>query len=211
MAKKHALLPRPLSWSGLDLWERNPEEYKDVYFKGYRKYENDAMRFGKHIANVLCGKEKPKNHIEQSVKLLAKGWGNQETEIKVKYKSPYGNIELIGYLDDRSNDFIEFLDTKTGTGKWTQKKAEKHGQLHFYYLLILLAHGTRAHKAYIQHLDTKLDEKEKWGRKLTGHIYTHEVYLEIGHELEIRRRIDEAVRGISQAYTAYLLEEDNQK
>lgn len=209
MAKKHALLPRPLSWSGLDLWERNPEEYKDVYFKGYRKYENDAMRFGKHIANVLCGKEKPRNHTEQSIKLLAKGWGNQETEIKVKYKSPYGTIELIGYLDDRSNDFVEFLDTKTGTGKWTQKKAEKHGQLHYYYLLILLAKGTRARKAYIQHLDTVLDDKEKYGRKLTGHIYTHEVYLEIGHELEIRRRIDEAVRGISQAYTAYLLEEAN--
>lgn len=202
--KKGLLLPRPLSWSGLDLWERDPEEYKQVYFFGNKRYVNDAMKFGTHIADVLAGKAKPQNHTEQSVKLLCQKHGNPEYEIKVKLQTNAGPVELVGYVDDLCTKTFEFIENKTGTGKWTQKKADGHGQLHFYYLLVILAKGTRPRRAILQHLETQLDANAPLGRSLTGNIYPYEVYLDVGHELEIRRRIENAAREIDQAYRQFI-------
>ncbi len=203
---KGPLLPKGyLSWSQLDLWERDPEEYKARYFYGKPSPESGAMSFGKHISRVLEGKEKPGNHIEQSIKLLCKRCGSPEYEIKTVLKTAYGDVVLLGYLDDiDSKTFGEFVENKTGTTKWSSKKAENHGQLHFYYLLIILATGTRPQRSTLQHFETQLDAGAPFGRKLTGQIHTYEVSLFIGHEIEIRRRIENAVREISQAYEAVL-------
>lgn len=205
--KPKILLPRALSWSGLDLWERDQEEFKNRYFKGKPSFENDAMRFGKHISNMLEGKEKPNDHIEQSVILLREKLDHPEYNIRVPYKTPYGPIELNGYLDDvDTKTFLTFIENKTGTGKWTNKKADKHGQISFYYLLIILHTGIRPRRAILQHFETEIKPGALFNRKLTGYIYPYDVELSVGHEIEIRRRIDNAVLGISQAYTTYLLE-----
>lgn len=199
------LLPRAyLSWSQLDLWERDPDEYKRRYFYGKPSIENDAMRFGKHIAAVLEGKEKPANHTEQSVKLLCQQYDKPEHHIRVKMKTVYGEVMLEGYIDSFNSTTCSFIENKTGTTKWTSKKAGNHGQMHFYYILILLSTGTRIPSAILQHLDTVADPRAKFGRKLSGYIYPYEVELSVGHELEMRRRIENAVREISQAYQAAL-------
>lgn len=202
--KTGILLPRPLSWSGLDLWEKDPDEYIRVYFKGGKTFQNDAMRFGSHIADMLCGKAKPQNHTEQSVKLLAHKYNSPEHHIEIVLDSNVGKIPLNGYIDDLSTEHFNFIENKTGTTKWSFKKAENHGQLHFYYLLIILATGTRPRQGMIQHLETVKAAHTQFGRALTGNIYHYEVELSVGHEMEIRRRIENAAREIDKAYRQFI-------
>lgn len=206
LAPTGIVLPKGyLSWSQLDLWERNPEQYKKQYFLGEKSFENDAMRYGTHISNMFEGKEKPLDHVEQSLLLLAQKFGNPEREVRVTLESSYGNIYLYGKIDDMEETVGgQFLERKTGVGKWSQKKANNHGQVHMYFLMVKLEKGTQPRQAILEYLPTEeIIGINQYHRRVTGEIVPIIVEWNIGDEIEIRRRIENAAREISTAFRAF--------
>ncbi len=195
-----------LSWSQLDLWEKDKAKYKRQYFMGEKSYQNDAMRYGSHISDVFEGKAKPLDHVEQSVKLLAQKCGNPEREIRVGIKTNYGIVYLYGRVDDmEETPGGIFIENKTGTNKWTQKKANSHGQVHFYFVLIGEEKGQRPRHGVLQYLPTEeILGINQYHRRLTGEILPFIVEWNMGDEMEIRRRIENAAREIDVEYRAFI-------
>lgn len=73
-----------LSWSQMNLFEQSPEKYREAYFENGERFTNQAMEFGKEIAEVLEGKLEPRNKVEEYVKTFLSQYKRREYEIKVK-------------------------------------------------------------------------------------------------------------------------------
>lgn len=197
-SKKKLMLPRGyLSWSQLDLWEKNPKEYIAKYFYGKEDFEHDYFTFGKHIADLLAGFVEPNDEVERNLARTCITYGNPEMNLKGIVKSEYGDIALVGQPDDLCKKTGNFTENKTGTGEWTYQKAQNHGQIPFYYLLIKQALKLKPQFADLQWFVT---EKGFNGRYLTGRVQTFRIELTTMHELSIRSRIIKAAREIDDAY-----------
>ena len=78
----------------MSLIERNPELYRQVYFRGEKGFENDAMWFGKELAFALeRGKVVLKGDIDEGIKnalelaiLTLPSYPKREYKITATYK-----------------------------------------------------------------------------------------------------------------------------
>ena len=139
MAKKSSktLTPRPyLSWSQLQLFERNPELYREVYIGGREIYSTSALETGKELAMAIENGESD-NAIIEHLRRFLPNYPKIEYEIKAKL----GDIQLLGKLDGYNTRKKIIGEIKTGK-KWTQKMVDTSGQLTFYALLIWLKYKT---------------------------------------------------------------------
>lgn len=114
---------RPISWSCLSAWEWDKEKWYRRYVLSEKEDPTGSMIFGKEIGERLADPsfmpEVPRYKIAE-----------QKLEAKL------GKINLLGYMDfyDGKKKMIEI---KTGK-KWTFAKADTHGQLDFYAMLLYL-------------------------------------------------------------------------
>lgn len=85
-----------------------------------------------------------------------------------KFIGKIGDIELIGFLDSFCPNTLSILEFKTSSNKnrWNQKKAEEHGQLSFYCLLVWLNHGKLPEKCHLCYLPCR--ETGSFDIELTG-------------------------------------------
>lgn len=179
------ILPRPLSWSGMTLLEANEEAWVAKYLNGEDvDFSNDGMSFGKRLADHL---EEETDDIEMGVigsQLIP--LDNQEFPLSCELKTVKGKIPLFGKLDRSSVDLGAIREVKTGQGEaWTQAKAEKHGQLHFYATMI----HTLKRKIPTIWLDWVKTEKIDGGVFFTGQIKSFEVKLNLVDILKMKKRI----------------------
>lgn len=132
------LLPRGyLSSSALDLWESSPKQYAKKYFEGQDiDRPNDYMTFGKRLAQHLETGEFADDPMIAFAKNFLPSFGNNEYEITTILKTPYGDIKLLGKLDDFDIKEKKVYEHKTGKTKWTQARVQSHGQLKFYSVII---------------------------------------------------------------------------
>jgi len=115
--------------------------FYDRYVLEKPSFENKYIRFGKHFANAMEGKFCPPE-IEKLAKVfkLTLKDGIPEKKGTAVYNYKGVDYNLLGYIDWLSDDVDEF---KTGKIPWTQKKADSHGQVLFYQLIMELKTGKK--------------------------------------------------------------------
>src|SRR3990167_2427576 len=125
-----------LSWSQMNLFERNPELYREVYIEGREIYSTPALETGKNLATALENGGSDDAMIEHLRRFLP-SYQKVEYEIKAKL----GEINLLGKLDGFNPRKKIIGEIKTGK-KFTQKMVDTNGQLTFYALLVWLKYKT---------------------------------------------------------------------
>jgi hypothetical protein len=199
------LLPLPrghLSWSGLSLWETSPTAWREKYLLNQDQHTNSGMVFGKYIAEKLEEVVSSDPVIEKLRADLPR-YDVPELEIDPMWKG----IQLLGRIDSYRSTDHAFREYKTGrrdkAGKapWNSLKARLHGQLAFYAFMIWL----RTKKIPPQvHLDW-IETEEIGGKvRLTGHIESFEVPMNLMTVLNMGVRIERAANDISKEYLKYL-------
>ncbi len=128
---KELLEVRPLSWSAVSSFLYNPEQWYEKYILNKRSEENGAMRFGKYVGERLASDPTYLPEVPRG----------EEYEHELRCK--VGNIPCIGFIDSYTKTTKLLLEYKTAGTPWTQKKADGHGQLKFYALMLYLIDGIK--------------------------------------------------------------------
>lgn len=138
------LLPRPISWSGMIMLEKDEPKWILKYLKGKKiSFTNKGIEFGRKVDEHLGGDEESEDLTLQVLKSKVIAYELRKHKFDSVLKSQYGEIALHGELDTAKADYSIARDWKTGRGKdnWTQKKADEHGQFIFYATMIYLNTG----------------------------------------------------------------------
>ncbi len=152
-----------ISWSAMNMLERDEEGYIAKYLNGQTGFSNEAMDFGKVVAEALQDEKSADPHIRYIITFLPR-FDTPELEITAKYKKR----KLLGRPDTIMASFKEFREYKTGRTPWSQTKVDSHGQLVFYATIIFLL-KKKIPTAYLDWIPTEYGED---GLKLTGEIKT---------------------------------------
>ena len=123
-------LKRPLSWSSISSFRYDPDEWYEKYINGKRGRNTGPIVFGKNVGERLA--------TEQTFLPEVPRLKEYEHELSVKI----GKIQCIGFLDNFDLESKSFAEFKTGK-KWTQDKANKHGQIDMYAAMIYLKYGIK--------------------------------------------------------------------
>jgi hypothetical protein len=120
---------RPLSYSQLSSWEYSKEEWYDNYILNKRTVPNASMIAGNVIGDLIGT---PKSPIKELVDI-----GTKEYPLTARL----GDIKMIGFIDGYNPDTKVLHENKTSATKyrWNQRKADEHGQLTMYALMLFLS------------------------------------------------------------------------
>lgn len=176
-----------LSWSQMNLFERNPEMYKEIYIDGRENLSNDFLELGKEMAEAL-EKGKSKNPIINHLLIFLPSYPKVEYEMKAKIEG----IPLLGKLDGFNSKKGIIGEFKTGK-KWTQLMADKFGQLTFYTLLYRLKYKKMPKEILLHWMETNNDDGKL---KLTGKIKTFKTQRSTNDLINFIPRIKKTWNGI---------------
>lgn len=162
--KVNTSLPKGyLSWSQIDLVERDPDEYVRRYIYGEQQEENDYMRFG------------TKTH-----KTLSRGKPDVGIECILTRKGK--ELRVIGFLDD-VEDGVD-VEYKTATKLWTMQRAKEHGQMKLYSLIRYKTTGKIPKQRLVCHETLNLG-----GVGLTGKSLSFDIEYKLVDLLEMEGRV----------------------
>ena len=181
------------SWSQLNLWEKDPNIYYEIYVLGLEVPFTKWMKKGKDLAEYL---EKG-GDVDDDIKCVADfipQYKEKEYEIKVEMEG----IKLLGYLDSFDPKELNIYEYKTGK-KYTQGMANKLGQLDFYALLVYLKYKKLPKSIKLIWIETETNDDVV---KFTGKIKTFEVKKTKQDIIKIASRIHKAVKGIKEMWEA---------
>jgi len=137
------------------------------------------------------------DHIEDLLAKVVPRKGGK-CRMKAQLKTENGIINLEGEVDDYLAETHYIGERKTGKTKWTQGKAQNHGQLAFYALMIYLNHKIVTKKIELIWVETQ--DSEEGEIELTGNVLYFQVNLELVDILKMAARIQKAAKEISEVY-----------
>lgn len=140
-------LKRPLSWSSINSFKYDPDEWYEKYINGKRGRDTGPLIFGKNVGERLATEPQ----FLPGVPRLKE----YEHELSVKI----GKIQCIGFLDNFDLEAKCFSEFKTGK-LWTQDKANKHGQLDMYAAMIYIKHGIKPEELSISLIWLPTEEQQ---------------------------------------------------
>lgn len=189
-AHNQSLTPRPyLSWSQMNLFERDPAAYVAQYIYGKDEPTSAAMVFGKHVAKSLEAKSTNDAEVEWLRSQLPK-FPKQEYEIKATFAA----VPLLARLDLFSPWRMHIGELKTGRYPWTQSRVNEHGQLKFYALAAWLKYK-RVPKLELYWAPTEWQANRL---RLTGEIQTFQAAFSTADLLSFGARLPQIWAAIQQ-------------
>lgn len=212
-----------LSWSQLDLFERSPERYKEVYIYGRQMPINRGMVLGKQMTDGLESGEMtgdpildlvmeriPKFEIRDKILEDPRG---EEVECQGKtYRVPVlkdGKIRIpiLAKPDSMKAEMTGFKEYKTGQERWTAAKVRNSGQMRFYGTAMYLVSGRIPNENELVHaLTAKQNPEDPQSRVIpTGDIYRYPFPLAMSDVLNMMIRMKNAWRGINEMVKEELL------
>lgn len=199
---KSIILPRKhLSWSAIDLWQKDPREYQRVYFLGEERFTNAAMQYGSKFAHAMETGEAT-DPVIATAALLVPRYDVSEYKLSAELKTEEGKIPLLGFLDTSHSDPADgFREYKTGSQPWTQRRVDNHGQLTLYALMVYLKHHRQVQR---MHLDWLPTEKTDGRIVLTGEIRSFSTERSMTDILAMAALVRRTAYEISAAYTRHL-------
>lgn len=132
-------LDRPLSWSAISSFRYDKDQWYKKYVLKQREPETPEMAFGKFVGERLASDP---DYLQQVPR-----YSVFEHELRTELNS----IPLIGFIDSYDPETHNFLEYKTGKRPWTQERADSHGQIDMYLLMLHLINGVD-----IENVDIKL-------------------------------------------------------
>jgi len=145
--KEEKFKKRPLSWSSISQFRYDPEVWYDKYINGAKQRATGPIVFGKNVGERLASEPQ---FLPEVPRLK-----EYEHELLVKI----GKIQCIGYLDNFDLEGKSFSEFKTGK-KWTQEKANTHGQIDMYAAMIYLKYGIKPEDLDIKLIWLPTEEKQ---------------------------------------------------
>lgn len=123
-----------LSWSQLNVWEKDPNEYYNIYVEGLDHIGSKYIEVGKRMAEALeHGHDKEHDPTYETLGVFLPHYPKREFEIRASLDG----IPLLGKLDGFDPKTLTIGEYKTGKN-WTQAMVNSSGQLTFYALLVWL-------------------------------------------------------------------------
>ena len=180
-------LPRPyLSYSAMDLWSRDPQEYRKRYYLGEPYFSTPYTEFGNIVGGALENRE-----WDHPVLAPVRGKVPQGTHPEHKIEVEIRGVPIMGYLDDFHLQTFAIEEYKTGIrdkdGKapWDRVKVRKHKQLTLYTLMVKHKYGHWNPDIQLTWMETEWAriceqvafgpgtiEDCQLGLRLTGHVET---------------------------------------
>src|SRR3989304_6829868 len=108
---KYLLPKKYLSWSALQLFEKDPDEYYRVYFLGEKRFVSKHMEFGKKFAQMRSGEIKATDAATSFLLTLCPAFPKKEHRMKVNMDG----ITLYGILDSFDAKIKGIGEDKTST------------------------------------------------------------------------------------------------
>lgn len=124
---------RPLSWSAISSFEYDPEQWYRKYVLGIEEKPNAAMLFGKTVGERIAKDPTFLPHLSRL------------SHFEFELHAHFCDIPLLGYIDSyEPHEYLfEYKTGKRGKNEWTQKKADTHGQIDMYLLLLWLKYRVK--------------------------------------------------------------------
>lgn len=134
MDMKYNLPKGYLSNSACDLWERNPQDYREKYYLNQPGFSTPYTKFGKEFAEDIEKHPEKYPHIPKG----------SIAEFPVKWV--IADVPVLGYFDSFNPVTKEIFEYKTsitdGSSKWDEIKVRKWKQLPFYCMCVNEMFGT---------------------------------------------------------------------
>jgi len=206
-AKKYIQLPRGyLSQSQVALWQRNPEQYKAIYFDGRDELRpsNSGMTYGKVVADALEHGIQTGDLLTDAATLLLPKYDVMDVEFRAELKTPSGWIEILAKPDSLDSVTKDFYEYKTGKTAWTQTKAQMHLQMHWYATAIYLKYGVIP-KAKLIWIETEMSIFEGGDHvRPTGRVEEFEVTFQLRNILNTMALITKVAKEIEVAWASHV-------
>ena len=195
------LTPREyLSYSSMDLLERNPEKWKEVYLRGEKKRINRGMAFGKKMADGLENDEDTGDMVLDLVISQLPKYELMDVAFTTEIKDKDGNIPLLAKPDTAKADYSAFNEYKTGQAPWTQHKVDTNVQITFYATCMYLKTKKIPTEIELDHAITVKENPEDPNSRLvaTGEIKKYYTHRKMSDIINMMLRMKKAWRLIQQ-------------
>lgn len=130
---------RPLSWSSISSFRYDKEKWYKNYILNEKEPDTEELIFGKKVADSLQTETPLVPFTLYPV-------------VEQKLEVVFGGIPLIGFMDTYDPTTHSFREFKTGKKAWDQKRADEHGQITMYSLMLFITHKVRP-ETYNMHLE----------------------------------------------------------
>ena len=179
-----------LSFSSMNLLEKNPEKWKDAYLYGGRNPINRGMAFGKLMADGLENDEATGNEVLDMVMTQIPKFEIRDKEFFAEIKSGKEVIPILCKPDTMKANMTAFKEYKTSQTKWTKRKVDELDQITFYAMGMFLKTGRVPGDIELVEIETKsgLDARIE----ATGAIYRHPTVRTVGQILNMIVRAKKA-------------------
>ena len=179
------VLPKPyLSYSAMDLWARDPNEYRKRYYIGEPFFSTPYTEFGNLVGGALEERE-----WDHPVLAPVRGKIPQGTHPEHKLEVEVLGVPIMGYLDDFNLQDFSIEEYKTGirdskgNAPWDRVRVRKHKQLTLYTLMVKHKYGDWNPDIRLTWMETewaRICEQVEFGQgtiedcqlglRLTGHV-----------------------------------------
>lgn len=131
---------RALSWSSISSFEWNKEQWYERYILKKEQTSTKELEFGKFVGDKLSSDKRFKKEVIR-YKIFEK-----------ELRCEWDGIPLVGYVDTCDLEKFCMREYKTGKKPWTQKRADEHGQIDMYLLMIYIMYKIKPEQMKV-HLD----------------------------------------------------------
>lgn len=193
------MMPRPyLSWSSMDLFERNPERWKQIYIYDEQNRINQGMAFGRQMAEGLESGEATGDPILDLIMARLPKFEIMDQIFDAELKDGKKIITIRAKPDTMKSDFSAFKEYKTGQSAWTQKQVDNFGQITFYATAMFLKTGKIPQDIELVHILTEKEDKDALDAKIgaTGQIKRYPTKRNTAQILKMMGGMQKAWRGM---------------
>ena len=201
----YKLPKRALSWSAIDLWRRNPRDFRLKYYenKPLKFFAEQEMLFGKQIGELLEANDPTLSKIPR--------YDTPEQKCEVEIEP---GLLFVGYLDSFDSKKNKILEYKTSHNpdRWNLPTVHKHDQLVIYSVLVQLKFGKVDNTLHLiwmetawrQVVDVEHGQVNQLELYLTGKMKRFRRVISQKERNKMRQTIIETAREISDDYKVYL-------
>lgn len=186
-----------LSWSKLNMWEKDPNLFYQVYIEGLDQFRTKYLELGKRLADGLeNGFDVEHDPMFEMLITFLPSYPKREYEAKTVFEG----IPLFAKFDGFDDEILDLGEYKSGK-KWTQSMVDQSGQLTMYALIIWSIFGKLPSKIQLHWART--DEDMEGNLFLTGEIKTFTTVRTMKDIILFSKRIKTAWAGIQELINFY--------
>lgn len=198
------ITPRPyLSWSSMDLFEKNPKKWVQIYLYNAEKFINRGQAFGKKMAEGLENGEMTGDPVLDMVMEMLPKFELMDKPITAMFGIGEGAVPLLAKPDTAKKNLSAFKEYKTGQAPWSKKDVDESGQISFYATTIYVKTGRIPQDIELVHVKTEAGVDGKI--RATGEIKRHPTKRTMVDILKMMIRMKKVWTGIKKTTEDELL------